>query len=77
MYVLFQKYECEVEAIAMKHAKKCKYGHSSPQSRPGLGENIFQVGISNFDKARAAQMVRLVETHYSYFQSISHKIHGA
>ncbi|EYC31206.1 hypothetical protein Y032_0004g2023 [Ancylostoma ceylanicum] len=50
------KYECALEALAMKHAKRCRYEHSPDYTRPGIGENIFQVSIPNFDKTRAAQM---------------------
>lgn len=58
--ILLQKYECALEALAMKHARRCRYEHSARETRPNIGENIFQVDIPNFDKKRAAQMVCLL-----------------
>ncbi|CAJ0603575.1 unnamed protein product [Cylicocyclus nassatus] len=41
MYKL--RYDCEMENLAVAHARKCQFKHSESSSRPGAGENIFAI----------------------------------
>ncbi|KHJ83278.1 hypothetical protein OESDEN_17024 [Oesophagostomum dentatum] len=43
-------YDCEVEAEAMKHAKKCEFKHSHGR----FGENLFKIGSISIDDANLA-----------------------
>ncbi|KAK6013904.1 SCP-like protein [Ostertagia ostertagi] len=49
-------YDCRVEASAMRHAKKCKYGHSDGSERPDLGESVWAISYNRMDKAQSAEM---------------------
>ncbi|VDM77355.1 unnamed protein product [Strongylus vulgaris] len=48
------KYDCSVEAKAIKHANKCIYAHSTEKERTGFGENIFRANFPSFNRVKAA-----------------------
>ncbi|KIH65028.1 SCP-like protein [Ancylostoma duodenale] len=52
---LRQKYDCSLEKLASAHAKKCQYGHSSPNTRRGIGENIYATTNNQADKLKEAE----------------------
>ncbi|KIH43512.1 SCP-like protein, partial [Ancylostoma duodenale] len=49
------KYDCSLEKLAVAHAKTCKWGHSAPDTRPGIGENIYAIFNPNADKLKEAE----------------------
>ncbi|KAL6743738.1 hypothetical protein Aduo_016745 [Ancylostoma duodenale] len=49
------KYDCSLEKLASAHAKKCQYGHSSPNTRRGIGENIYATTNNQADKLKEAE----------------------
>ncbi|KHJ98550.1 SCP-like protein [Oesophagostomum dentatum] len=55
MYKL--RYDCELEKLAMEHAKKCTNDHRPASERGGNGENIYTIFISGLDKAMIGEDV--------------------
>ncbi|KIH62013.1 SCP-like protein [Ancylostoma duodenale] len=49
------KYDCSLEKLATAHAKTCKWGHSSPNTRRGIGENIYATTNNQADKLKEAE----------------------
>ncbi|EYC31211.1 hypothetical protein Y032_0004g2028 [Ancylostoma ceylanicum] len=49
------KYDCSLEKLASAHAKTCKWGHSSPNTRRGIGENIYATTNPKADKLKEAE----------------------
>ncbi|RCN36442.1 SCP-like protein [Ancylostoma caninum] len=49
------KYDCSLEKLASDHAKTCKWGHSSPTTRRGIGENIYATSNPKADKLKEAE----------------------
>ncbi|VDM75877.1 unnamed protein product, partial [Strongylus vulgaris] len=47
-------YDCDVEASAIQHSRKCVYEHSASTDRPGLGENLYMTSALNVDKVTTA-----------------------
>lgn len=52
-----QIYDCDIEATAIRHAKRCYFAHSSEQERENLGENLYYTGDLRVDKIKAAETV--------------------
>ncbi|CAJ0591358.1 unnamed protein product [Cylicocyclus nassatus] len=52
--MLKMKYDCSVEASAIKQANKCVFAHSEDSERPGLGENLFASSDPALAKVTAA-----------------------
>ncbi|PIO52955.1 SCP-like protein [Teladorsagia circumcincta] len=51
-------YDCNVEANAVRHAVKCRWGHSNKLERLGLGENVWATAVPEMNRSVAADMVR-------------------
>ncbi|XGW33059.1 hypothetical protein V3C99_017511 [Haemonchus contortus] len=49
-------YDCNVEASAIRHSRKCVYQHSTWNDRPGMRENIYSTSILNVDKINVAEV---------------------
>ncbi|KAK6019259.1 SCP-like protein, partial [Ostertagia ostertagi] len=54
--VVTDVYDCEVEASAMRHAEKCRWGHSNKADRFGLGENVWASLQPEMNRSLAAEM---------------------
>ncbi|PIO63981.1 SCP-like protein [Teladorsagia circumcincta] len=49
-------YDCDVEASALRHAEKCRWGHSNKLERLGLGENVWATAVPEMNRSVAAEM---------------------
>ncbi|KAK6014794.1 hypothetical protein OSTOST_19814, partial [Ostertagia ostertagi] len=49
-------YDCEIEANALRHAEKCRWGHSIKADRFGLGENVWASLQPEMNRSLAAEM---------------------
>ncbi|KAK6027670.1 SCP-like protein, partial [Ostertagia ostertagi] len=54
-------YDCEIEANALRHAEKCRWGHSIKADRFGLGENVWASLQPEMNRSLAAEMARSKE----------------
>ncbi|KAK6016289.1 hypothetical protein OSTOST_18229, partial [Ostertagia ostertagi] len=54
--VVTDVYDCEIEANALRHAEKCRWGHSIKADRFGLGENVWASLQPEMNRSLAAEM---------------------
>ncbi|RCN33191.1 SCP-like protein [Ancylostoma caninum] len=62
------KYSCDLEDIAVTHARKCVSEHSGDEAREGAGENLYSISIPDADKLKTGE--RACRTWFSELKQV-------